>query len=145
MRDIPSGLLRIGHDRFLPGLKQLVETVREASDGRTKLFIQIIDFLAVKRRPERTKFFDRFLAITTRQTIAGITSASYWLKADESQLREFLQAADDDILDQILDARELESLRFGYRERVTDADCPHASCRVLEIFASAASRARSRI
>src|SRR4030095_15399294 len=31
-RDIPSGpLLRIGHDRFLPGLKQLVETVREAS------------------------------------------------------------------------------------------------------------------
>ena len=53
VRDIPSGpLLRIGHDRFLPGLKQLVETVREASDGRTKLFIQIIDFLAVKRRPE---------------------------------------------------------------------------------------------
>jgi hypothetical protein len=37
VRDIPSGpLLRIGHDRFLPGLKQLVETVREASDGRTK-------------------------------------------------------------------------------------------------------------
>jgi 2,4-dienoyl-CoA reductase-like NADH-dependent reductase (Old Yellow Enzyme family) len=52
VRDIPSGpLLRIGHDRFLPGLKQLVETVRAASDGHTKLFIQIIDFLAVKRRP----------------------------------------------------------------------------------------------
>src|SRR5580765_7179392 len=32
VRDIPSGpLLRIGHDRFLPGLRQLVETVREAS------------------------------------------------------------------------------------------------------------------
>src|SRR6266849_5460617 len=51
--DIPSGpLLRIGHDRFLPGLKKLVETVREASAGQTKLFIQILDFLAVKRRPE---------------------------------------------------------------------------------------------
>ena len=51
VRDIPSGpLLRIGHDRFLPGLKKLVETVREASDGHTRLFIQIIDFLAVKRR-----------------------------------------------------------------------------------------------
>src|SRR6059058_4226069 len=65
VRDIPSGpLLRIGHDRFLPGLKQLVETVREASEGHTKLFIQIIDFLAVKRRPERAKYFQRFLEIT---------------------------------------------------------------------------------
>lgn len=148
VRDIPSGpLLRIGHDRFLPGLKQLVETVREASEGRTRLFIQIIDFLAVKRRPDRTKFFDRFLTITTRhrQAIAGITSASYWLYADESQLREFLQAADDDILDQILNARELESLRFGYRERATDTDLPHIKelPQVLpEIFAGAAQRAR---
>jgi hypothetical protein len=150
VRDIPSGpLLRIGHDRFLPGLKQLVETVREASDGRTRLFIQIIDFLAVKRRPDRTKFFDRFLTITPRhrQTIAGITSASYWLNADESQLREFLHAADDDILDQILDDRELESLRFGYRERVTDTDLPHIKDlpQVLpEIFASAAG-ARAKL
>src|SRR5438093_11755122 len=39
IRDIPSGpLLRIGHDRFLPVLKKLVETVREASVGETKLF-----------------------------------------------------------------------------------------------------------
>ena len=30
IRDVPSGpLLRIGHDRFLPGLRRLVETVRE--------------------------------------------------------------------------------------------------------------------
>src|SRR4030095_9366299 len=89
VRDIPSGpLLRIGHDRFLPGLKKLVETVREASEGRTKLFIQIIDFLAVKRRPDPARFFDRFLAITDRhrQAIAGITNASYWLTANESQL-----------------------------------------------------------
>src|ERR1051325_3640866 len=50
VRDIPSGpLLRIGHDRFLPGLKKLVQAVREASDGQTKLFIQIMDFLSVKR------------------------------------------------------------------------------------------------
>ena len=32
VRDIPSGpLLRIGDDRFIPGLQQLVEVVREAS------------------------------------------------------------------------------------------------------------------
>ncbi len=31
IRDVPSGpLLRIGHDRFLPGLAELVETVRRA-------------------------------------------------------------------------------------------------------------------
>src|ERR1041385_2509738 len=67
VRDIPSGpLLRIGHDRFLPGLRQLVETVRDASQGHTKLLIQIIDFLSVKRRPERAKYFQRFLAVTQR-------------------------------------------------------------------------------
>ena len=64
VRDIPSGpLLRIGHDRFIPGLRKLVETVRDASDGRTRLFIQIIDFLSVKRRPEKAKYFDRFLKV----------------------------------------------------------------------------------
>src|SRR4030095_5340357 len=64
VRDIPSGpLLRIGHDRFIPGLKKLVQTVREASDGETLLFIQIIDFLAVKRRPEKVKYFQRFLQV----------------------------------------------------------------------------------
>src|SRR5204862_5154499 len=61
VRDIPSGpLLRIGHDRFLPGLRKLVAAVREASDGRTKLFIQIIDFLAVQRRPDPARVFQCF-------------------------------------------------------------------------------------
>ena len=35
IRDIPSGpLLRIGHDRYLHGLKKLVDSVREASQGK---------------------------------------------------------------------------------------------------------------
>ena len=43
IRDVPSGpLLRIGHDRYIEGLKQLVEAVREASHGETKIFIQQI-------------------------------------------------------------------------------------------------------
>src|SRR5512143_2453055 len=34
IRDVPSGpLLRIGHDRFVPGLRELVGAVREASRG----------------------------------------------------------------------------------------------------------------
>src|ERR1051325_6418407 len=86
VRDIPSGpLLRIGHDRFLPGLKKLVETVREASDGHTKLFIQIIDFLAVKRRPDREKYFARFLHVTERHraALADLTGDSAWRTAGE--------------------------------------------------------------
>jgi hypothetical protein len=65
IRDVPSGpLLRIGHERFIPGLRELVRVVREASGGQTRLFIQLIDFLAIKRRPESAKFFERFLGIT---------------------------------------------------------------------------------
>ncbi|MGB3965974.1 MAG: NADH:flavin oxidoreductase, partial [Planctomycetota bacterium] len=58
IRDVPSGpLLRVGHDRFVPGLRELVATVRARSGGRTRLFLQILDFLAIRRRPEPAKFF----------------------------------------------------------------------------------------
>ena len=67
IRDIPSGpLLRIGHDRFIAGLAELVRTVRQASGGRTRLFIQIIDFLRIRRRPEPERFFREFLSLTDR-------------------------------------------------------------------------------
>src|SRR5712691_12852809 len=108
VRDIPSGpLLRIGHDRFLPGLKQLVDTVREASEGHTKLFIQIIDFLAVKRRPDPAKFFQRFLQITEnqRQAIAELTEDASWISADENSVRAFLNNASDAVVDRILSGR----------------------------------------
>src|SRR5262245_20792600 len=109
VRDIPSGpLLRIGNDRFLPGLKKLVETVREASDGQTNLFIQIIDFLPVKRRPDPQKYFDRFLAITPRhrEAIARLTDDAQYLNGDQARAREFLKHASDDVLDNVLDKRE---------------------------------------
>jgi 2,4-dienoyl-CoA reductase-like NADH-dependent reductase (Old Yellow Enzyme family) len=149
VRDVPSGpLLRIGHERFLPGLKQLVETVREASQGETKLFIQIIDFLAVKRRPEPPKYFQRFLNITEehRLRLSEVTGYSNWINAGEATVREFLQTAEDDVLEHVLTPHELESLRFGYRERVTDTQLPHIKelPQVLPpIFAAAAGRARA--
>jgi 2,4-dienoyl-CoA reductase-like NADH-dependent reductase (Old Yellow Enzyme family) len=149
IRDIPSGpLLRIGHDRFIPGLKQLVETVREASRGETKLFIQIIDFLTVKRRPDREKYFQRFLSVTDdhRQRLAEWSGDASWKKADETRVRIFLAAAPDAVFERVLDQRELESLQFGYRERVTDMHLPHIRelPRVLPgIFADAARRARA--
>jgi len=141
IRDVPSGpLLRIGHDRFIPGLKKLVETVREASGGHTKLFIQCIDFMAIKRRPDPAKFFERFLEITDRHRAA--LDAQDW---PEAKLREHLAGMPDDELDAVLDEREIESLRVGYRERVTDLDLPHIRDlpeTMPELFAQAARRAR---
>lgn len=142
IRDIPSGpLLRIGHDRFLPGLRELVQTVREASAGRTRLLIQIIDFLAVRRRPKPEKYFQRYLRLTDRhRTAEGAPDG------DDQALRDWLQSLPDPRLDEILDERELESLRYGYRERVTDTHLPQIEelPRALpKLFADAAQRART--
>jgi 2,4-dienoyl-CoA reductase-like NADH-dependent reductase (Old Yellow Enzyme family) len=148
VRDIPSGpLLRIGHDRFLPGLRQLVQTVKEASGGHSKLFIQLIDFLSVKRRPEREKYFARFLELNDRhrRTLTNVTGDNRWLNAAETEVRNYLNTATDEILEQVLSKRELESLRFGYRESVTDVDLPHVRDlpEVLpQMFSAAARRAR---
>lgn len=148
IRDIASGpLLRIGHDRFIPGLRDLVETVSRASGGHTRLFIQIIDFLAVKRRPPRDKYFARFFRMNQhhRVALAEATSEMNWLEAGEEDLRAYLNIAPDELLEQVLDQRELESLRYGYRERVSDVDLPYIRDlpRALPpIFAAAAGRAR---
>lgn len=148
VRDIPSGpLLRIGHDRFIAGLRDLVETVRRASAGRTRLFIQLIDFLAVKRRPDKSKYFARFLELDARhrRALVEATADESWLDADAAHVRQFLAASSDELIEKVLDARELETLRKGYRERVTDTHLAHVRelPRVLpEIFAAAARRAR---
>jgi 2,4-dienoyl-CoA reductase-like NADH-dependent reductase (Old Yellow Enzyme family) len=148
IRDIPSGpLLRVGHDRFLPGLKKLVDTVREASHGQTKLLIQLIDFLAVKRRPDKAKYFQRFLQITShhRRTLSELTGDSTWNDAEGKRVRDWLAHTSEEIVARVLNDRELEALRFGYRERVTDTQLPHIKDlpQVLpRIFADAARRAR---
>jgi 2,4-dienoyl-CoA reductase-like NADH-dependent reductase (Old Yellow Enzyme family) len=139
IRDVPSGpLLRIGDDRFIPGLRRLVDAVREASSGHTRLFIQLIDFLAIRRRPDPKKYFERFLAITDahRAALPGFGDA---------EIRAALTALKRDELANILTERELESLEFGYRERVTDMDLQHVRDlpNVLpDLFASAALRAQ---
>ena len=111
VRDVASGpLLRIGHDRFLPGLAKLVECVRKASNGETKLLIQIIDFLNIRRRPTAEKYFERFLQITPLHREFLKTP-----EQDETEVRARLAALSDAELEQALSARELESLRQGYR------------------------------
>lgn len=148
IRDVPSGpLLRIGHDRFLPGLSELARTVRERSRGRTRLLIQIIDFLRIRKRPERDRYLQSFLRITGahRENLAGALGDPAWRDAPEGDVRRKLVALDDAALDAILDEREIEALRWGFRERVTDVDEPHIRelPQVLPgLFADAAERAR---
>src|SRR5262249_28789859 len=63
----------------------------------------------------------------------------------DDEVRRALAAAHDEVLDAVLDRRELEALRFGLRERVTDLHLPHVRDlpRVLPgLFADAAERAR---
>lgn len=141
IRDVPSGpLLRIGHDRFVSGLRRIADAVRQASDGETRLFIQLIDFLSIRRRPEPAKFFARHLRITDRhRTALDLTGAS------EQEVRHALLGLSGDRLSDVLDARELEALRIGERERVTDTHLPHIRelPQVLPgLFADAARRAR---
>lgn len=141
IRDIPSGpLLRIGHDRFLPGLEQIVSTVHRQSGGHTRLFIQIIDFLAIRRRPEPDKYFERFLKITDRHR--HLLQAPDW---PETRVREHLTRLPHAELAEVLTPRELEALDYGLRERVTDMDLPHIRDlpKVLPgLFAAAALRAK---
>lgn len=141
IRDVPSGpLLRIGHDRFLPGLKRLVDAVREASDGETRLLIQLIDFLAIRRRPEPAKYFEKFLQVTDE--IREKLNASNW---PEDRVRTVLAGMDPADLERVLPARELEALQMGYRERVTDLHLPHVRdlpAVLPGLFATAARRAR---
>lgn len=141
IRDIPSGpLLRIGHDRFLPGLKTLVETVREASEGETRLFIQIIDFLRIRRRPAPDRFLQQFLAISD-----GHREALGAVEQTDEEIRAKLQALDEDDLRAVLTEREYEAYAMGYRERISDLHLPHIRelpQSLPPLFASAAARAR---
>ena len=139
IRDVPSGpLLRIGHDRFIPGLARIADRVHEESSGQTKLFIQLIDFLSVRRRPDPAKFFDIFLRITDQHRKK--------LDMDDDAIREHLKSLPDDELKSVLTEREHEALMQGYRERVTDTHLEHIADlprQLPELFASAARRARS--
>ena len=142
IRDMPSGpLLRIGHGRFVPGLKRLVEAVQSASCGHTRLYIQLIDFLRIRRRPDTATFLDRFLEITPD------LRARLGMRAErEDEVRAHLKSFDLNDLEQVLPERDFESLTRGARERVTDTDLPHIADLphlLPDLFADAAQRAEA--
>ena len=142
IRDIPSGpLLRISDERYVAGLRRLTDAVREASGGQTRLLIQLIDFLTIRRRPQPEAFFNRFLDVTaTHRQRLGMK------QQDEQAVRQRLLSLSDSELEDVLSPRELESLRQGYRERVTDTHLPTVSTlptTLPVLFAQAARRAQA--
>lgn len=147
IRDIRSGpLLRIGDDRFIPGLRELARVVREESRGHTRLFIQIIDFLTVRRRPTQEAFFTRHLVVDSslRLRLSVALDEARWGEAPEAEVRARL-SQDRALAEAVLSPRDREALDFGYRERVWDLHLPHVRelPRVLPaLFAEAARRAQ---
>ena len=100
----------------------------------------MIDFLSIRRRPDVNKFFSRFLKITEFHRNA--IGKKDWT---DDQIRDFLSNCSDGDLDKILSSRELEDLRMGTRERVTDMELEHIRSlpEVLpNLFADAADRAK---
>jgi 2,4-dienoyl-CoA reductase-like NADH-dependent reductase (Old Yellow Enzyme family) len=116
-----------------------VERVRRASGGQTRLYIQLIDFLSIRRRPEAARYFGQFLAITPQHRAAfGDSSAA------DTEVRAWLAALSPEEASRALDARELEALNFGARERVTDTHLDHIRelpARLPPLFTAAARRA----
>jgi 2,4-dienoyl-CoA reductase-like NADH-dependent reductase (Old Yellow Enzyme family) len=149
IRDVASGpLLRIGHDRYIPGLRRIVEEVRARSQGQTKLLIQLIDFLSIRRRPEPEKFFARFLELQDRhrERLVRATGEESWLRANETDVRTALNSLAPETLATILDEREMEALQFGARQRVWDTHEPGIAelPQVLPgLFSDAAERAQA--
>mgnify|MGYP000670969657 CR=1 FL=1 len=149
IRDVPSGpLLRAGDDRFVAGLREIVEAVRAASGGQTRLFIQLIDFLAVKRRPAEDKFLLRFLRVDAghRGRMVAATGEGMWAEAPEDDLRAALLAGGSRLWGHVLTDRERRDLEYGYREQVNDVELAHVRelpAVLPGLFAAAAGRAEA--
>ena len=143
IRDVPSGpLLRIGHDRYLDGLASVVDAVRRASNGETRLFIQLIDFLTIRRRVEKDRFLERFLPDPQRYRAALALEPT----ADDVEVRNALMRLDADALRDVLSPRDHADLSNGYRDRVTDLDNPDIARlpeTLPDLFAAAAERAQA--
>lgn len=145
IREVPSGpLLRIGHERFVPGLQRLVEQVRQSSAAETRLAIQLIDFLRIRRRPEKARFLREYLVLRPehRTACASLLGAE---PASDEALREFMLTLPEEQLHGLLNARELEALQYGAREHIEDVELEHIASlpqSLPPLFAAAAERAQ---
>lgn len=116
IRDVPSGpLLRIGHDRYVPALRELAARIH--GEGDVRVIPQVIDFLKIARRdPVRS----------LARLEARYPGCSTWSEAE-------LQAR--------LSPREWRDHAWGYRQQIEDLGINEIES-LPALFASAARRAR---
>lgn len=126
VRDVKSGpLLRLGDDRFVPGLRSLVSEMRGL--GRGLVIPQLIDFLKIAtRKPTRTYLEDAVRRRHLPETVLDLGDGEF-----DARLDEFLP-----------DARQRRDYLYGYRQTIEDLDL--SEIRALpDIFAAAGRRARA--
>jgi dimethylglycine catabolism A len=125
VRDVASGpLLRLSHDRFVPGLRALRDEMRAASNAL--VLPQIIDFLKIARRKGTRAFMEQAVG-------RGLLPEAVLAMADEAFEHE---------APSLLPARPLRDFLHGYRQTIEDLDL--AEIRSLPgWFADAARRAET--
>ncbi|MCM2256679.1 MAG: NADH:flavin oxidoreductase [Vicinamibacteria bacterium] len=125
VRDIASGpLLRLSHERFVPGLRALVAAMREHT--RAAIVPQIIDFLKIaSRKPTRAYLEGMVARRRLPESVLALSDAEF-----EAQHEQWLASA-----------RDRRDFLFGYRQTI--ADLSRDEIRALpDHFAGAARRAK---
>jgi 2,4-dienoyl-CoA reductase-like NADH-dependent reductase (Old Yellow Enzyme family) len=126
IRDVRSGpLLRLSHDRFIPGLEALREEIRAVSEAL--VVPQIIDFLKIATRKPTRAFIESAVARgLLSETALGVDDAAF-----EADLPRYLP-----------DPRQRRDFLFGYRQTIDDLDRAEIQ-RIPDAFAGAARRAKA--
>src|SRR5262245_26930515 len=125
VRDVASGpLLRLSHDRFVPGLRRLRGEMRAVS---TSLAVpQIIDFLKIARRKPTREFLEGMVRRgRLPEPVLALSDAEF-----EAAHEEWLP-----------DARERRDFLYGYRQTIEDLGLDEIR-RIPGSFAAAARRAQ---
>jgi 2,4-dienoyl-CoA reductase-like NADH-dependent reductase (Old Yellow Enzyme family) len=127
VRDVQSGpLLRLSHDRFVPGLRGLRDEMREAAP-ETLVIPQIIDFLKIATRKPTREFIQ---GMVRRGALPEAT-----LDVSDAEFEAGLEAF-------LPEPRARRDFLHGYRQRIEDLD-PAEIRQLPGWFAAAAGRARS--
>ena len=126
IRDVASGpLLRLSHDRYVPGLAALVAEMRAVTDSL--IVPQIIDFLKIAtRKPTRAYLEGMVARRALPEEVLGLTDAQF-----EADLDRWLP-----------DPRQRRDFLFGYRQTIEDLGRDEIR-RIPGWFADAARRAKA--
>jgi 2,4-dienoyl-CoA reductase-like NADH-dependent reductase (Old Yellow Enzyme family) len=104
VRDVASGpLLRLSHDRFVPGLRALRDEMRAAA-SEALVVPQIIDFLKIARRKPIRAFMEQAVQ-------RSLLPEAVLARSDEQFERE---------APSLLTPRQLRDFRYGYRQTIED-------------------------